>query len=89
MKKYIVDLSGRLVRNFPTGWSGTNLRWRRPGVMHHLADRRREMPMNCFEKIVYLIFAGAVVLFALDWLWQLVGPAITDSFTTGWRTNWK
>jgi len=49
--------------------------------MPHLADRRREMPMNRFEKIVYLIFAGAVILFALDWLWQLVGPAITDSFT--------
>jgi hypothetical protein len=89
MKKYIVDLSGRLVRNFPTGWSGTNLRWRRPGVIPHLADRRHEMPMNPFEKIVCLIFAGAVVLFGLVGLWHFVGPSITDTFTTGWRTNWR
>ena len=72
MKKYIVDLSGRLVRNSPTGWFGTNIRGG-PGGPTHIADRRHENPMNGFEKIVCLIFAGAAALFALDWLWQFWG----------------
>jgi hypothetical protein len=87
MKKYIVDLSGRLVRNSPTGWFG--FRYPLGGYRPRFADRRYDRPLNGFGKVVCLIVAGATVLFALNLLWQFVGPSITDSFTTGWRTTWK
>jgi len=69
MKKYIVDLSGRLVRNSPTGWFGTDIKGGGLG-RPHIADRRHETPMNTFEKVICLIFAGGAALFALAWLWE-------------------
>ena len=94
MKKYIVDLSGRLVRNSPTGWFGFRYPLGGgPRYPSRIADGRYDRPLSGTEKVVCLIVAGAAALFALvfalDWLWQLVGPFITDSFTTGWRTTWK
>lgn len=69
MKKYIVDLSGRLVRNTPRRFSPL---FRGGPHIPHLSDRRKEIPMNLFEKICWSILAAGAVFFALDYVWRLV-----------------